>query len=122
MPLHRKGTIVYFDTHNPTQKELNTGTNINLSIQHTWNPLKVDFVQNQHSLQEEIERILHASNVTNDITWSTAESRVDEIDFIFSLSEISCKISAMGMGSETEKVDTSLPQETLQRPEPSLGR
>ena len=115
-PFIEKETIVYFNTHTPTQKELDTCLHINLSSRHPWNPPKVDFVKNQHSLQEEIERILHASNVTNDITWSTAESRVDEIDFIFSLSEISCKISAMGMGSETEKVDTSLPQETLQRP------
>ena len=89
---------------------------INLSSRYPWNQLKVDFVKNQHSLQEEIERIRHVSTVTTDITWSTSDSRGDESDFIFSLSDISRKIVAMGVTRETEKVDTYPPQEILQRP------
>ena len=101
MPLHQKGTILYFDTHTPTQKELDTCLHINQSSRHPWNPLKVDFVKNQHSLQEEIEKIWHVSTVTTDITWSTADNRGDKSDFIFSLSDISGKIAAMGMICET---------------------
>ena len=101
MPLHQKGTIVYFDKKTPTQKDLNTCHHINLSIRHPWNPSKVDFVKNQHSLQEEIESIRHVNTVTTDITWSTAESRGDESGFIFSLLDISRKIAAMGMTRET---------------------
>ena len=121
MPLHRKGTIVYFNIHTPTQKELDTCPHINLSIRHPWNPSKVDFVKNQHSLQEEIERIWHVSTVTTDITWSTAERRGDKSGFIFILSDISRKISAIGVTRETEKVDTSPPQENLQRPNEGSG-
>ena len=97
MPLHRRGKIVYFDTHTPNQKELDACPHINLSSQHPWNPSKVDFVKNQHSLQEEIESIRHVSTVTTDITWSTAEILGDNSDFVFSLSGISRKIFAMGM-------------------------
>ena len=38
MPLHQEGTILYFDTHTPIQKELDTCPHINLSSRHTWNP------------------------------------------------------------------------------------
>ena len=89
MPLHRKGTIVYFDTHTPTQKELNTCPHINLSSQHPWNSPKVDSVKNQHSLQGEIERIRHVSTITTDITWSGTKNRDNKSGFIFSLSYIS---------------------------------
>ena len=122
MPLHRRGKIVYFDTHTPNQKELDACPHINLSSQHPWNPLKVDFVKNQHLMQEEIERIRHVSTVTTDITWSTAERRGDKSGFIFILSDISRKISAIGVTRETEKVDTSPPQETLQRPNEGSGQ
>ena len=73
-------------------------------------------------MQEEIERIRHVSTVTTDITWSTAESHGDKSDFIFSLSDISRKISAMGMTRETEKVDTSPPQKTHQSPNEGSGQ
>ena len=70
-------------------------------------------MKNQQFLQEDIERIRPVSTVTTDITWSTAESCGDKSDLMFSLSDISRKIAAMGMARETEKVDTSPPQETL---------
>ena len=79
-------------------------------------------MKTQHSLQEEIERIRHVSTVTTDITWSTSDSRGDESDFIFSLSDISRKIVAMGVTRETEKVDTYPPQEILQRPNEGSGQ
>ena len=122
MLLHRKGTIVYFDTHTPTQKELDTCPHINLSSRHPWNTSKVDFVKSQHSLQEEIERIQHVSTVTTDIIWSTSDSCGDKSDFIFSLSNISRKIAAMGMTCETEKVEIYPYQETLQSPNEGSGQ
>ena len=79
-------------------------------------------MENQHLLKEDIERIRHFSTVTTDITWSTAESRGDISDFIFSLSDITRKISAMGMTRKTEIFDTSLPQETFQRPNEGSGQ
>ena len=122
MPLHQKGKIVYLDIYTPTHKELDTFPHINLSSQHPWNPSNLDFFQNQQSLQEEIERIMHASTVTTDITWSTAENCDNESGFIFSLSDISRKISAMGMTRETDKFDTSPPQENLQRQNEGSGQ
>ena len=68
MTLHWKGTIVYFDKNTQTQIELNTCTHINLSSRHPWNPSKVEFVQNQHSLQEDIEMTRNVSTVATDIT------------------------------------------------------
>ena len=73
-------------------------------------------------MQEEIERIRNGSTVATNITCSIAESRGDESDFIFSLSDISHKIATMGMKHEIEKVDTPPPQETLQRPNKGSGQ
>ena len=47
MPLNQKGTIVYFDTHTHTQKELDTFPHINLSSRYPWNQPKVNFVKKQ---------------------------------------------------------------------------
>ena len=120
-PYIEKEQLCNFGTHTPTQKELNTCPHINLSSRHPWNPSKVDFVKNQHLLQEEIQIIWHVSTFTTDITCSTAESRGDKSGLIFSLSDIIRKITAMGMTHETEKFDTSPPQETLQRPNEGSG-
>ena len=70
-------------------------------------------------MQEEAERIQLVSTFTTDITWTTSENCDNESGLIFSLSEISRKISTMGMTHETEKVDTSPPQETHLRPNKS---
>ena len=80
------------------------------------------FLKNQHSFQEEIERIWHVSTVTTDIIWSTTEIRGDESAFIFILSAIIRKIAEMDMTRETEKVGTSPPQENLQRPNEDSGQ
>ena len=45
MTLHQKWMIVYFDTHTPTHKDLDTCPHINMSSQNPWNPSNLDFVK-----------------------------------------------------------------------------
>lgn len=63
MALKREGTILYFDTHTPTQKELETYPHVIISSEVSWNPMKVHFDENTHSLEEEVERIRRVSSI-----------------------------------------------------------
>ena len=61
MALEGEGTIVYFNNHAPTQKELETYSHIVISSEKSWNLLKVHFDENSYSLEEEVERIRRVS-------------------------------------------------------------
>ena len=63
MALKRQGTILYFDTHTPTQKEFETYPHIVISSEVSWNPMKVHFDENSHSLEEEDEMIRRVSSI-----------------------------------------------------------
>ena len=61
MALEREGTIVYTNTHTPTQKELQTYPHIVISFENSWNPMKVHFDENCHLSEVEVKRIRRVS-------------------------------------------------------------
>ena len=61
MALEREDTILYFNTHDPTQQNLVTYHHIVISSKHSWNSMKVRFDENSHLLKEEVEWIRRVS-------------------------------------------------------------
>ena len=52
MEMQMNGTIVYFDSHPPSDRELSTCPHFILTSDHPWNPHKVTFPNNRQSLRE----------------------------------------------------------------------
>ena len=102
MTLKREGTILYFDTHAPTQKELETYPHIIISLEVSWNPIKVHFDENSHSLEEEVERIrrvssIYSKNKNNKIKQWINRDEQESTATIFNLSNISRRIASMSV-------------------------
>ena len=102
MTLKREGTILYFDTHTPTQKELETYPHIIISLEVSWNPIKVHFDENSHSLEEEVERIrrvrsIYSKNKKNKIKQWINRDEQKSTATIFNLSNISRRIASMSV-------------------------
>ena len=52
MDLHMDGTLVYADTHTPSDSELQSCPHIHLSSSRPWNPKTVTFYQSRRTLRE----------------------------------------------------------------------
>jgi hypothetical protein len=64
MELSMEGTIVYANTHSPSEYELNTCPHINLSSPQPWNPMKVKFPRSNITLEEVVGGMRYVSGVT----------------------------------------------------------
>lgn len=105
MALKREGTILYFDTHTPTQKELETYPHIVISSEVSWNPMKVHFDENTHSLEEEVERIrrvrsIYSKNRNDEIKKWINQDEQESTATIFNLSNISRRIASMSVTNQ----------------------
>jgi hypothetical protein len=52
IPIHLRGTVLYFDTSTPTQKELDTLSHFHLTLENEWNPHKVRLTRNVMSASQ----------------------------------------------------------------------
>eukprot|EP00957_Ditylum_brightwellii_P086231 6561951-Ditylum_brightwellii.AAC.1 len=57
MGLEMAGTIVYTDTHTPSEAELNACPHIVLTSPHPWDPMNICFNRNTHLLEDKGSRI-----------------------------------------------------------------
>ena len=101
LELSMDGTIVYFDSHTPTEEELLTCPHIVLSSPHPWDPAGVTFPKIRRTLEEEIGGVRFISGFSS----SFANNETETDDFgtsIFNLSRITRKISSMKLMPESE--------------------
>ena len=124
LEMQRSGTIISFDSHTPTQLELETCPHIHLSSEHSWNPHHVNFPSTfKSSLEEEVERVRGigaiATNDDNLDEESYNYNDIDERNCIFSLPDITRRIASMH--TRSEKV-TIVEQEKLKRPNDGAGK
>ena len=104
MEMQRKGTIIFFSTHTPTQQELESCPHIHLTSSRPWDPNNVNFHNNSHSLEEEVER-MHRVGAVGAVGTSTQKSQFfgdstpmddNRIQrYIFSLSRLTQFIASM---------------------------
>ena len=64
MELSMYGTIVFAETHSPTEHELNTCPKIHLTSQHPWDPMKVKFPSCNTTLEEQCGGMRYLSGVS----------------------------------------------------------
>ena len=108
MEMQRKGTIISFNTHTPTQKELESLPHIQLSSSRPWDPNNVKFHSNSHSLEEEVERVRRVGAVESDFSvnkngkhfCSPFVGSDDTCGSIFNLSKMTRSIASMKMQLE----------------------
>ena len=109
MELQMEGTIVFVDTHTPTQKELETFPKVHMSSSFEWNPMKVTFPKSNVTLEEEVGGFRYLSGV------STLRQEEDLFDIdhyylsntCFNLESINRSISAMKRIVPEESPDVS---------------
>ena len=129
MEMQRKGTIISFSTHTPTQHELKSCPHIHLSSSQPWDPINVNFPNSSHSLEEEVDRLRRVGAVRRSCSAGTKRPDVFAgFDFlvhdnhennapIFSLSKMTRSIASMKMQSEQHSDERSLrDKDTLLRP------
>ena len=63
MELQMKGTIIYTETHSPSDRELEECPHITLSSSHPWDPHNVRFPNPRRTLDEEMGEIRNLSTV-----------------------------------------------------------
>ena len=113
LELSRKGTVVYFESRTPTEEELSTCPHVVLTSQIPWDPTKVYFPSNAHSLEEEVERIRRVGAVDANMTapeLDTVDEQIMGTDRIFHLSGFIRCIAAMKVVHEP----TPSPKELVQ--------
>jgi len=91
MPLYMDGTIVYADTHSPSDKELESCPHIIMSSPHPWNPHTVKFPTCERTLEDEVGglRFISELNVT------PSHLPLEDNESIFNLDLMSRRISGM---------------------------
>ena len=107
MELGMDGTIVYAQTHTPTEKELNSCPMIQLSSPYSWNPQKVKFPRCNSTLEEEIGGLRYLSGI------STHRNDNDEPPFAdFDLERINRSIASLRKMPQEEINDDPLTRDT----------
>jgi hypothetical protein len=61
IPIHMKGTILYFDTSTPTQSNLDTLAHFHLTLENEWNPHEVRLLRNVASTSQSVEEDRYAN-------------------------------------------------------------
>ena len=64
MELSMEGTIVYVDTHTPTDAELDACPKVELSSPYPWNPHQVKFPSSKLTLEEEVGGMQYLSGIS----------------------------------------------------------
>ena len=109
MELRMSGTIIYADTHTPSDNELRTCKHIHLSSPHQWNPHNVVFPKCRRSLED----VVHDSRL---ISAMSSKPFSDDVnggtnDVVFDLTSAQRRIAGMQVDNK------SINNETLQRNE-----
>ena len=109
MELKMAGTIIYADTHTPTDNELRTCKHITLSSPHQWNPHNVTFPKSRRSLEDimydsRLISVLSSQLCNNDVNGGSNE-------IVFDLTSAQRRIAGMHTNS------ASTTNEFLQRNE-----
>ena len=97
MELSMAGTICYFDTFVPSEKELQTCPHITLSSPHPWDPHNVTFPRCKRTLGEEIGGLQYVSTIIS----APIKNDFDEEDSLFDLNKINRKIASMKVTQST---------------------
>ena len=101
--LSRQGTVIYFNSRTPTDDELANCPHIVLTSQIPWDPTKVHFSSNSHSLEEEVERIRRVGAVKTNETipeLDNVDGEISGTDNVFHLSGLTRKIATMKVVKE----------------------
>ena len=93
MQLSMKGTIIFAETHSPTDQELKDCLHVHLSSQHQWNPEKVKFPQCNMTLEEHCGGMRYLSGVST--LRHTEDENEDEWGRSFSLESFNRIICSM---------------------------
>ena len=108
LELSMNGTIVYFDSHTPTEKELLTCPHIVLSSPHPWDPTSIKFPKISRTLDEEMGGIRFVSGLTSshiNVSGMTSSHIFDEVETavdVFNLNRVTKKISSMHIVDESK--------------------
>ena len=108
LELSMNGTIVYFDSHTPTEKELLTCPHIVLSSPHPWDPTSVKFPKFSRTLEEEMGGMRFVSGLTSshiNVSGMTSSHIFDEVETdvdVFNLNRVTRKISSMHIVDESK--------------------
>ena len=115
MELSIAGTIVFADTHCPTEKELHDCPHIILTSHYPWNPHKVTFPKSELSLEESIGGLRQVSTVTTHGDHVVIEGD-DADDNVFNLNTFNRGIASMRV------VKTNLEDHSLEKPDIDPGK
>ena len=90
------GTIIHFDSHTPTEEELQSCPHIVLTSPHPWDPTSVAFPKCTRSLEEEVGGFQHVSAIsTSNMATEPNSLENDNIDIVFSLQGLTRRIASM---------------------------
>ncbi len=91
MPLHMDGTIVYTDTHSPSDRELETCPHIIMSSPHPWNPHTVKFPTCECTLRDEVGGLRFIS----EINATPSHTHFEDNESLFNLDSMNRRISGI---------------------------
>ena len=94
MELDMEGTIIFANTHTPTESELQTCPHITLSSPHQWDPHNVTFPGCKLTLEESVGKLRLVSAIYSHTEDNFAEEEIDE-RCIMSLNRIQSRIASM---------------------------
>ena len=109
MEMAMDGTIVYFESHTPTEEELRTCPHVALTSSNPWDPATVSFPKCNRSLEDEVGGFRFLGAISNRQMMDTSDNTYNEGNTIFNLTNITRKIATM------KCINTE--QTSLQRPE-----
>ena len=92
MELSMDGTIVYVETHAPSERDLKEFPHIELTSPHSWDPLQVKFPKSKYTLGDMLG---DHSFPMSALKQRDAQIISDDLDSIFSLDSIQRKISSL---------------------------
>ena len=113
MELSMDGTIVFVETHTPTQQDFDTCPKIELLSPHAWNPKQVKLPSSKFSLEEEVGGMRYLSGIStlrnNDLFLNDEDD--DVFNTFFSLENINRGVASLNkvISEETsEKTNSPL--------------
>ena len=95
MEMSMNGTIVSFNSHTPSSKELSSCPHIHLSSTYPWDPKNVTFPKGNVSLQEVVGSSRFLSAVDSIPAMTLEDDDMHQDDCIFSLQQINARISSL---------------------------
>ena len=117
MELAMKGTIVYADTHTPTDDELRNCQHITLSSPHEWDPYNVSFPSSRKTLED----VVHDTRLISSLSSQMCPDLIDGgKDVLFDLTSAQRRIASMStINEEMITRDERIDPGTSDAPEPN---